>query len=63
MDSLLARWEPLNDHRAVFVRSYRTITLEMKRAIEANEFEDNAWMEALDIIFAEEYFQGTQSLA
>lgn len=61
MDALLARWEPRGDYRAVFVRSYRIITIGMERAIAAGEFEDPDWMVRLDIIFAEEYFAAVEA--
>ncbi len=61
MDALLARWEPRGDYLAVFVRSYRIITIEMQRAIAAGEFEDPNWMERLDIIFAQEYFDAVEA--
>lgn len=56
MDTLLASWESQEDYRAIFVSSYRIITIGMERAIAAGEFEDPEWMTRLDIIFAEEYF-------
>jgi len=56
MDALLARWEPQGDYRAVFVRSYRIITIGMERAIADGEFKDPDWMVRLDILFAREYF-------
>lgn len=61
MDALLARWEPHGDYRAVFVRSYRVITIEIQRAIAAGEFEDPDWMTRLDIIFAQEYFDALEA--
>ncbi len=61
MDALLARWEPHGDYRAVFVRSYRIITIEMQRAIGADEFEDSNWMGRLDIVFAQEYFDAVEA--
>ena len=61
MDALLARWEPRGDYRAVFVHSYRIITIGMERAIAAGEFEDPAWMERLDVIFDQEYFDAVEA--
>lgn len=61
MDSLLSRWEPERDYRAVFVRSYRAITARMKQAVENREFEDNDWMEQLDVQFAQEYFDALEA--
>jgi hypothetical protein len=61
MDELLAHWEADGDYRAVFVRSYRIITIAMEQAIAAGEFEDNEWMTRLDICFAEEYFTAVEA--
>lgn len=57
MDGLLARWDGERDRRAVFALSYRVVTGRMAEAIAAGDFEDNPWMETLDVTFAEEYFQ------
>jgi hypothetical protein len=61
MDELLARWEDNGDYRAVFVRSYRIITIAMEQAIATGEFEDPEWMTRLDICFAEEYFTAVEA--
>lgn len=61
MDSLLSLWEPERDYRAVFVRSYRAITERMGQAVENEEFEDNGWMEELDVQFADEYFDALEA--
>jgi len=56
MDQLVYRWDTAVDHRAVFARSYRAITVRMERAVAEGAFEDNRWMEVLDVRFAEAYF-------
>ena len=56
LDGLVAGWDRNGDYRAVFARSYRIITRRMAKAIGDGFFEDNAWMAALDIRFAQEYF-------
>ncbi len=56
MDGLLEGWDAAGDYRGVFLRAYRDITARLDRAIDAGEFEDNPWMERLDLAFAEEYF-------
>lgn len=61
MEGLLAGWERRRDRRAVFVRSYRAVTARMARAIADGDFEDGAWVERLDVAFAEEYFQAVES--
>jgi hypothetical protein len=61
MDSLLLAWDGRRDYRSVFARSYRTITARMKEAVERREFEDNDWMEALDVQFAQEYFDAVEA--
>ncbi len=61
MDALLARWESRGDFRAVFLRSYRIITIGIEQAISAGEFEDPVWMERLDVLFAQEYFDAVEA--
>ncbi len=61
MDSLMADWEAQRDNRAVFVCSYRAITARLKQAVDDAEFEDNEWMEALDVQFAQEYFDAVEA--
>jgi hypothetical protein len=56
MEALLARFDASGDFRAVFVRSYRSVTERMESAIRSSVFEDAVWMEALDVQFAQEYF-------
>ncbi len=57
MVALLAQWDRDEDYRAVFLRSYRIITEQFRQALRDNVFEDSAWMESLDVRFAEHYFR------
>jgi hypothetical protein len=61
LDELQAQWDAVGDYRGVFVRSYRAITLSMQMAVENEEFEDNAWMERLDVQFAREFFDALEA--
>ncbi|MDX2464095.1 MAG: DUF5995 family protein [Porticoccus sp.] len=61
MNGMLDRWEAEGDYRAVFALSYRTITIGMKQAILNGEFDDSDWMERLDILFAQEYFDAVSN--
>lgn len=61
MDALLSRLEARRDFNAVFVRSYRTVTSKMESGIHNGVFEDNRWMEALDVQFAQEYFDALEA--
>ncbi|MEJ2620958.1 MAG: DUF5995 family protein, partial [Candidatus Thiodiazotropha sp.] len=61
MDEYLADWEANGDYRAVFIRSYRIITIAMAQAIANGEFEDPEWMTRLDICFAEAYFTAVEA--
>lgn len=61
MDTLLSQWDAVGDFRAVFIRSYRAITVRMEQAVKDGEFEDNLWMEALDVRFAQEYFDALEA--
>jgi hypothetical protein len=62
MDRLISGWDAAGDYRSVFVRSYRAITVRMERAVNDREFEDNPWMEALDVRFAQEYFDALDAV-
>ena len=61
LEEMLARWDADGDFRAVFVRSYLAMTRRMKEAVEAAAFEDNAWMEKLDVCFANEFFDAVDA--
>lgn len=56
MTALLEKWDAEGDYRAVFVRSYREITIRVKKAVDNGEFEDGAWLELFDVVFAQSYF-------
>jgi hypothetical protein len=56
MDELLRRFDRAGDYRAVFLRSYRTITLAVREAVGETPFADAQWLAALDVQFAQEYF-------
>jgi len=56
MDLLLQRFDRAGDYRAVFLRSYRTITGAMQEAVSAGRFADPRWVADLDVAFAQEYF-------
>lgn len=56
IDELFSRWDSGGDYRAVFICSYRDITGRMQQAVTGGEFEDNHWMEGLDVEFAQIYF-------
>lgn len=56
MESLIARWEPEQDRRAIFLSCYAMMTANMIRGIERGEFEDAHWVGDLMLRFAEYYF-------
>lgn len=56
MQSLLQRWEPANDRRAIFLGCYRLMTVNMLDAIQAQEFHDPVWVDSLLHRFADYYF-------
>jgi len=55
LDEIIERAAAENDPRAYFAFVYRRITAEIKRAIAAGEFADNARMERFDVAFANLY--------
>jgi hypothetical protein len=61
MDHLLDRWEAARDNRAVFLLSYRIVTQVMEDAVRRGRFEDNEWMERLDVQFAQEFFDAVDA--
>jgi uncharacterized protein DUF5995 len=61
MEVLLNRWENDGDYRAVFIRSYQAVTRGMEKAIAEGAYEDRAWMEALDVLFAKAYFDALEA--
>ena len=56
MDELLRRFDRAGDYRAVFLRSYRMITDTVQGAVGGATFADPRWLTALDVAFAQEYF-------
>ena len=59
---MTTRWQPLDqscDHRAVFALTYLRTTEEFLRTIEADPgfFDDGAWVNHLDAVFADQYFR------
>jgi hypothetical protein len=61
MDRLLERWEAARDHRAVFLLSYRIVTEVMRESVRNGRFQDNEWMERLDVQFAQEFFDAVDA--
>jgi hypothetical protein len=57
MKELLVKWEAANDHRLIFLSCYRMMTQNILDAIEAQDFEDSAWVSRLMEHFAEYYFR------
>lgn len=56
MGTLIARWEPSGDRRAIFLGCYRLMTANMLTALQAGEFHDARWVRALLERFADYYF-------
>jgi hypothetical protein len=56
MQALVEHWEQVRDRRADFLTCYCLMTSNMLAAIEAGEFHDPAWVDALLQHFAEYYF-------
>jgi len=56
MDSLLQEWSAVADRRRVFLNCYMLMTRNMILAIDAGEFADAVWVEALLRRFADYYF-------
>jgi hypothetical protein len=50
-------YEAVRDRRAVFTHAYMTITERFRDAISRRSFRDPAWVIALDLAFAREYFR------
>lgn len=44
------------DHDAVFALAYLRVTEEVGRAVDAGEYDDEAWIRHQDAVFAEDYF-------
>lgn len=56
MQSQAQQWEDAQDNRALFLRCYSMMTGNMFGALERNEFNDHAWVNALLHHFAGYYF-------
>lgn len=61
MDRLFERWEAARDNRAVFLLSYRIVTEVMRESVGKGRFQDNEWMERLDVQFAQEFFDAVDA--
>lgn len=56
MNGFLDSWQRRDDRRAVFLTCYSMMTSNMLVALEAGEFQDPAWVQALLDRFADYYF-------
>lgn len=56
MDHQLILWEQTKDKRQYFLQCYRLMTSNMLKAIDKEEFNDNAWVKQLLERFANYYF-------
>ncbi len=61
MTGLLEGWEADNDRRLIFLSCYKMMTQNIIAAIEANDFEDVAWVNTLMENFAEYYFHALEA--
>jgi hypothetical protein len=57
MASFIESWKQYADRRAIFLTCYSMMTDNMIQALEAGEFEDQVWVEALVHRFADYYFE------
>lgn len=57
LDIIIAETEAKSSPLGYFAALYRTVTVRVKEGIERGEFQDNARMERLDIIFANRYLE------
>jgi hypothetical protein len=57
MEMLVQQWEEVADRRAIFLKCYQLMTMNMQTAIQAGEFNDTEWVEKLLEHFAGYYFQ------
>lgn len=57
MDAIVAECRAGDSRAAYFAVLYRRVTRRIKEGIERGEFEDNARMERLDVLFALRYFE------
>ena len=63
LDTIIAASIQQGDYLAVFAYVYRRTTAEIKRAIFAGDFEDNARMEKFDVVFANRYIKAYREFA
>lgn len=56
MQSLIHQWEEETNHQAIFLSCYHLMTSNVLTAIEAGEFQDNAWVREFLHRFADYYF-------
>lgn len=56
MESLITRWEPAHDRRAIFLSCYAMMTAGMIQSLERGAFEDTVWVSDLMHRFADYYF-------
>lgn len=56
MQSLIARWDEVSDHRTIFLTCYMMMTRNMLAAIDQQKFKDSAWVDSLLHRFADYYF-------
>jgi hypothetical protein len=61
MQSLIRQWEQDADQRAIFLRCYWMMTLNMRLAIQQGEFRDPDWVARLLENFAGYYFDALQA--
>jgi hypothetical protein len=57
MDEIVQECRAGNSRMGYFAVLYRNVTRRIKAGIENNEFEDNARMELLDVLFAKRFFE------
>ncbi len=60
MDSLITGWG-VQDRRSLFVGAYRSMSVSMLTAIDANEFDDSEWVNSLLTNFVEYYFHAVDA--
>jgi hypothetical protein len=63
MSELLTAFELEGDPRAVFLRSYRIITARVRDQVATTKFTDALWLAALDVEFAQAYFDALAGYA
>ena len=61
METFIVAWEKAGDRRAIFLSCYAMMTRNILSAIQAGDFEDNAWVYKLLQRFAEYYFTALEA--